>query len=324
MGRMSTWFGRRRWGRVLQETFRGAERDKVGPVAGGVAFYGLLGLVPAVIALVALAGLILHGQPTQSVVDLLSQSVPGNEGDLIRNQLEPLIEGSSLTLTAVLILGTLSAVWAVSTAVQNAFVTMEVAYGIEKGRGYVRNRGISLLFTLGALAMGLILVLALVALPSIAQAREFAQVARFAVGWGRWPVLAAAVFGAYLFVYRFGVRRKGARTRRLLWGAAFATVIWVLGSILFTVWITYVANYKAFYGTLSTLVVAMVWLLLSGFALILGAEMNVVLERGEKGENIWVKDRADKGEAVADSGGKRSSGPRSHRNKGRRTRDSSG
>jgi membrane protein len=165
---------------------------------------------------------------------------------------------------------------------------MEVAYSVEKGRGYWPNRGISLLFTLGALSAGFALLLVLVGLPSIARAREVQGFLSFALGWGRWPFLAAAVFGAYLFVYRFGIRRKGARVRKLLWGAAFATAIWLLGSILLTVWVTYVADYQAFYGTLSTLVIVMLWLLITGFALLLGAEMNVVLEFGDTPGNVWV------------------------------------
>jgi membrane protein len=284
---VAAWLERRSWGKVLVATFINANQDKAGVVAGGVALYTFLGMLPALIALVAIAGLVTDKQQAQSVIRLLSDSVPGGHDKVIATQLAPVLAGGRLTLGVALVAGTIGAVWGLSTAVDNAFVAMEVAYGIEKGRGFVRNRAISLLFTVGALAAGLALLLVLFGLPSIARAREFQGFTRALLGWGRWPFLAAAVFGGFLFVFRYGIRRRKVKWKDLLWGACFATGIWLFGSIVFTVWISYVADYSAFYGSLSTLVVAMLWFLLSGFALVLGAEMNVVLDRRRRKKPLW-------------------------------------
>ena len=269
----------RTWVRRMLALQKRMGRDKVGIVAAGLALYALLGLFPALVALVSIAGLFLDPSQVESQLAFLTDTFPGDAGRLVTDQLSPLAGMSRGLLSLGIVVGLGGAIWSASTAVNNVFGAMEVAHDVDEGRGFVVNRGLAVLFALGALAVGLALLAILAFLPSVLDALQLGSVVDFFFTWGRWPLLALIVFGSFVAVYRFGIRRKHAYWRPILKGALFGTGIWVVASAAFAVYVAYFANYGQFYGGLSSVIVLLMWFLVSGFAIVLGAELNAIIER---------------------------------------------
>ena len=271
--------GSNTWGQRLRELVGQLGKDKIGIVAGGLAFYAILGLFPGMVALVSIAGLFLDEEQVESQLVFIGDVLPGGGAELVTDQLSPLARTGSGLLSLGIVIGLGGAIWSLSSAMNNLFSAMQVAYDVEKDRHFVLQRALAILFALGALGAGLVVLLALIFAPIVASELGLGAASSFLITWGRWPLLAAIVFASFLLVYRFGIRRRVVRWRSLVWGAVFGTGIWIVASAGFAVYVTYFADYGQFYGALSTVIILLMWFLLSAFAILLGAELNAILER---------------------------------------------
>jgi membrane protein len=98
------------------------------------------------------------------------------------------------------------------------------------------------------------------------------------LSWLRWPALLLVVLIALSVLYRYGPSRAKARWRWLSVGAVFATVAWLLGSALFSWYLSNFANYDATYGSLGAGIGLMMWLWMSVNVILVGGELNAELE----------------------------------------------
>jgi membrane protein len=100
------------------------------------------------------------------------------------------------------------------------------------------------------------------------------------VGWLRWPLLMALLYGALLLLYRYGPSPRPLGTERHLWpGALFAMVMLVAVSWGLSQWVERVSNYELFYGAFGSVVVVLLWFYLSTISLVFGGFLNAELER---------------------------------------------
>jgi membrane protein len=94
----------------------------------------------------------------------------------------------------------------------------------------------------------------------------------------RWPLLAVVVMVALAVLYRYGPSRDRARWNWVSWGAVVATVLWLIASILFSVYVANLGSYNETYGSLGAVVVLLMWLYLSAYIVLMGAELNSEME----------------------------------------------
>jgi membrane protein len=94
----------------------------------------------------------------------------------------------------------------------------------------------------------------------------------------RWPILLALVTIGLALLYRYAPSRRGPQWRWVSWGAATATVLWLVGSALFSLYVAKFAGYDKSYGALGGVVVLLMWLYVSAFVVISGAELNAEIE----------------------------------------------
>jgi membrane protein len=80
-------------------------------------------------------------------------------------------------------------------------------------------------------------------------------------------------------LYRFGPDRKAPQWRWVTWGAAIATVMWLIGSALFSLYVTQFGNYNKTYGSMGAVVILLTWFLLTAYVLLIGAEIDAEMER---------------------------------------------
>ncbi len=247
-------------------------------LGAGVAFFALLALVPALVALLTLYGLAADPDTIgEQIVDALS-ATPAEVRDLITQQLQDISEASSGAVIAV-VGGLLLALWSASSGMKNLITAINRAYDEEETRSFVRLRGLSLALTMGAILFFAIAFPAIAVLPSLLATSSLGTTGRLLVGTVRFVVLFGGLLAGLAVLYRYAPDRADPKWSWASPGAIFAAVVWVLGSLLFSFYTANFGTYNETYGALGAVVVVMLWLLLTALVVILGAELNCELER---------------------------------------------
>ena len=197
---------------------------------------------------------------------------------LISQQIRDIGDASSGALIAV-IGGILLALWSASSGMKNLIEAINQAYDEEESRGFVKVRGVSLVFTIGALVFLIVAFTAIALLPSLLASSSLGSAGRILVGVARFVVLFFGLLAGLAVLYRYAPDRQAAKWSWVSPGAIFASVLWIIGSLLFSIYAANFGTYNETYGALGAVVVVMLWLLLTALAIILGAELNSELER---------------------------------------------
>ena len=267
------------WWAILKRTYTQASEDNLGLIAAGVAFYGFLALVPLLGALVLTYGLVVDPADIVRHVRQLSQTLPADVAKLVGEQLASLVATSAdkkgLGLAAALglaIYGAMKGAGAIVTALNIAFEETEK-------RGFVASNLISAVITFGAVALAIMLIAA----ASIGQSLERAAVAFpdgaiVAIKLAGYLVASALAILGLSALYRYAPSRSHARWRWLTPGSIFATVGLLAASSALAWYAANFGNYNATYGSLGAVVVLLMWLYLSAYVLLLGAELNAEIE----------------------------------------------
>ncbi|HEX6266047.1 MAG TPA: YihY/virulence factor BrkB family protein, partial [Burkholderiales bacterium] len=224
----------RGWKDILWRVKDQIKQDRLSIIAAGVAFYGLLAVFPGLIALVAIYGLAFDPQQVEQQVGALSGVLPPQAAQILLGQLHDLTTTDSTALGAGAIGGILLALWSASAGMRTLMEALNVAYDEEEKRGFFRYYGTALLLTLGAI-LGLIIAVALVvALPVVLKFLGLGEALKWVVSLAAWPVLLGMMMVGLAIAYRYGPCRKEPRWRWVSWGAVLATLLWILGSVLFS------------------------------------------------------------------------------------------
>ncbi len=268
-----------RWKPILIATAKETLKDDAMGMAAQLSYYFFLSLFPTLLALVALASLFPLQNFTDDVSRVLSPVAPQAVVKLITDQMVSIAEREH---TGLLSLGLLSALWSSSAAMGAIVDAMNRAYGITERRPWWKIRLVAIGLTT-ALAFFILVSLSLVLIgPQLADylTRWFGLNRVFAWLWKlvQWPVIVALVSVGIAMIYHFAPHRK----RRWLWltpGSMLATVLWLLGSLGFRLYVVASGSYESAYGTLGGIIVLMLWLYVSGLAIVIGAELDAEIER---------------------------------------------
>ncbi len=269
---------RKRIVKLTRSTWDRMQTHNAAVAAAGIAFLVLVASVPGLVALVSVYGIVADPGDIEAQVEDLGSAVPEEVKDLLVAQLADVTSTSNSGLTIGLVVGLLLALVSSSGAMRNLINTLNVAEGVKESRRFVRLRLVALMFTAGALAVfaGAIYVIAI--LPAAVAGTDMGDTGRWLIGFARFPLM-ALVFGVGLtMLYRYGPDRSPGRSfDRFVPGAAVATVGWVCASAMFSLYTANFGRYNETYGTLGAIVVVLLWLQLSAFLVIAGAELNAVL-----------------------------------------------
>jgi len=279
----SPWAPRNLWrsARTLAvATARDAVRDRAPGLAAEVAFYSLLALPPLLLALLGLLGFVADVGPLDTtqvrewVIEAAEQFLSPRT---IEESIEPSVDGIVEDGRAdVALLGFALALWAGSRATAIAMHSITMAYDLEPRPGWKR-RLIALGLTVAGLVAGLVVIPALVLGPNLG---ELLDVPGFAAFWkvAYWPVV--GVVAASLLATLYHVAAPWwTPWRRDLPGAVLAVAIWLAGSTALRLYAAWAIRGDTTYGSLATPIIVLLWLYLTSFAVVLGAELNSEVEK---------------------------------------------
>lgn len=252
--------------------------DRILLIAAGATFYLLLALFPALAAFVSLYGFVADPRTVADQVAFLGGFLPTGGLDLIRTQLQSLAMQDQTALSWGFVTGLAVALWSANNGVKSLFEGLNVAYREAEKRSFVWLNLTSFAFTLGALVVGIAMIVSVGVVPALLALMRLDGWTELIVSTLRWPVLLAMVWAGICLIYRYGPSREPARWRWVTWGAVLATVVWILASMAFSYYLQNFADYNATYGSLGAVIGFMMWTWISVVIMLVGAELNAEVE----------------------------------------------
>lgn len=268
----------RGWKDTLWRVWASIGTDHVSLVAAGTAFFLILALFPAMTALVSIYGLIANPGTIQTHVAALQGVVPEQALQIVESQLERIVTQSGTTHGVAFLGGLVAALWSANAGMKSLFEAMNVAYAEDEKRSFVRLNLVALAFTLGAIAVLILFMFAIAVVPAIIAFLALGEVVDWLVSILRWPIVLVLAGLALAVLYRFGPSRERAEWRWVTWGSAFASVAWLVASMLFSWYLSNFADYNETYGSLGAAIGLMMWFWISVLVILVGAELNAELE----------------------------------------------
>lgn len=266
------------WKDVLFRVKEQIGDDNISLVAAGVAFFGLMALAPALAALVSVYGIFASPADIQGDFQNLIGAIPEQARQVLMDQVARISTkpDASLTFAAfgALLLTLLSAMKGSKALITAA----NIAYDEHERRGFLRLNAVAALLTVGGVLFAILALTMIAAYPVVIAAIPMPEFLRPVVGLTRWPVMAGLMILGLAAFYRFAPSRRSPRWRWVSWGSGLATLLWVLGSLLFSIYVGKFGNYNETYGSLGAVVVLLMWFYLSSFVVLLGAEINAEME----------------------------------------------
>lgn len=269
---------RRGWRDIALRVKQELSHHHIGIVAAGVAFYVLLSIVPGLIALVSVYGLLANPDDIARLAGSLEGTIPKEATQILQQQLVSIAQRSSAALSLGAAASVAFALWSASKGLKSLMGALNIVYDQRETRGFVRLNATALLLTVGVLVGGLIAIGLVVVFPPIMSAVGLASYTKVAVSLLRWPLLLGLLLFGLPFLYRYGPSRERARWRWVTWGSGIAALLWLVASILFSLYVSNFDSYNKTYGSLGAVVILLVWFDLSAYILLLGGEINAEME----------------------------------------------
>jgi membrane protein len=268
----------RGWKDILWRVYGNIGDHRILALAAGMTYYSILAIFPALAALVSIYGLFSDPGSIAKHLDELGGFVPGGAIDVAREQLTRVATKGDRTLGFTFAIGLAISLWSANAAMKSLFDTLNIVYGEQEKRGFLKLNAMSLTFTVAAIGFILLALAAVVAVPVVLQHTWLSRTVELLIQIAVWPPMFFAVALGLACIYRFGPSRQAPRLRWITWGSTGATVLWLAASALFS-W--YAANFGTFnqtYGSLGAVIGFMTWLWISAIVILLGGELNAEIE----------------------------------------------
>ena len=268
----------RDWKAILLRVYDNITYHNLFLIAAGIAFYAILALFPAIAALVAVYGLVSDASDIGQQLETARRFLPADAYSLIETQIIELTTAGDQKLGFASILALLFALWSARAGVYGMVTGLNVAYSETDERTLLWSYVLTLILTAVLLVVVIVAILAIVVVPAALQMIDLDNQAAWIAAVLRWPIVLAAVMFGISVLYRYGPDRKEARVQWISWGSVIATALWLLGSLLFSFYVSNFANYNATYGSLGAIAGLLMWFFVGAFIVLLGAELNAELE----------------------------------------------
>jgi len=266
------------WSELTRRTWRELVDDDVAGLAAQLSYYFFLALFPAILFVLAVASFFPLSNLTDDLGRTLAPFVSSQVLELIQDQMRRLANNEN---GGLLTIGVAGAVWSSSAAIVSIVGALNRAYDIDEGRPWWKVRLMAISLTVGGAVMILVALTLVLVGPTLAeflgQTTGLGNVFQWTWLILQWPVVFALVATSVGLLYYFGPDAE----QDWVWitpGAVAATMLWLLASLLFKVYIANFTDYNGSYGTVGGVIVLLLWFYVSGLAILAGAELNAEIE----------------------------------------------
>ena len=270
----------RAWWEILKRVYGAMGTNHLSLLSAGVAYYAFLSIAPLLAAVVLTYGLIGDPSLVQRHMAAIITVVPQDAAPLINEQLLGVVSAAKGTTGLGLLLALGLAVYGATRASSAAMEALNIVYATKEARGIVSRYRVSIGITFSAV---------LVVVSGVITATVIALVQKLLTDWGSGVLFAikavtwvsAGLLASTIFalIYRFGPNRRKAQWQWLTIGSVTATLFWLLVTLGVSFYVSRFGNYNETYGSLGAVVVLQLWLFVSAYVVLLGAQINAEAER---------------------------------------------
>jgi membrane protein len=268
----------RGWSDIVWRTMRQASEDRVLAIAGGVVFYGLLALFPAITALVSCYGLFAKPNGIGNHLSFLQNVIPADAYSVVQDQISRVVAKGPAGLTFSFLVGFTLTLWSANAGMKAIMDALNIVYEESEKRSFIKLNLVSLSFTAAGIFATLVAVAAVVVAPLFLSWLGLGGMTESILRLARWPTLMVGMLFGLAVLYRYGPSRRAAQWKWISLGAVLATVAWFVGSAALSYYLANFGNYNATYGSLGAAIGTMMWMWMSAIVILLGAELNSEIE----------------------------------------------
>lgn len=266
------------WIDIARRMWDDISRYELSVVSAGIAFNEFFALFPALAAGIALYGLVADPATVERQMAALGGFLPGDMQRLVGEQLHGLTRSSEGSLGVSLIIALAVALWGATRGVKGLMSGLNIVYGEDESRGFVKYNLVALGLTFAAIVFGLVALTLVAAFPAIVDFLPVGDTIKSVLSILRWPLLAFFMLIGLAVTYRYGPSRETPRWRWVSWGAVVAAVLWLLGSGLFSLYAARFGSFNETYGSMAAVAVTLLWFQLTSFVVLVGALLDAEME----------------------------------------------
>jgi len=266
----------------LKELYRKTVEDDILNGAAVLGFYLMLAIFPAMIFVLALIPYLPIANVDQAIMDLLRQALPAS-ADMFAGVVQDVTKEQRGDLLSF---GLLAALWATSTGMYAIMQQLNIAYDVDEGRGFLRARlvaiALSLLFVVLVLGGFSLIVLGGQIQEWLGSRFGFDDALLAFIIVFRWVIILAGLLLAFSVIYYLAPNVE-LPFKLITAGSVVGVVVFLVASLAFAWYTQSFGNYAATYGSVGAVMVLMMWLYIAGLAILLGSEVNALIQRHDAG-----------------------------------------
>ena len=270
----------RAWWEILKRVYAAMSANHLGLLSAGVAYYAFLSIAPLLAAVVLTYGLVGDPQIVARHMQAIITVVPADAAQLINDQLLGMVSARKPAIWFGLFLALGLAVYGATRAASAIMEALNIVYAQKEGRN---------IFAFYRVSMGITFSAVLVVVAGVVTATIIGLLQKLLTNWGpgvlfaikatTWicaGLLASSIFG---LIYRFGPHRRRVQWQWLTVGSIAATLFWLVATLAVSFYVSTFGDYNKTYGSLAAVVILQLWLFVSAYIVLLGAQINAEAER---------------------------------------------
>lgn len=266
------------WWDILKRVYAALGNKNISILAAGVAFYAMFSIFPALAALISIYGIVANPATVQHQITAMHGVIPAEAQGIIADYLKSIVSSQSSTLGVSLIIGILAALWSARAGATSLIEALNIIYEEPEKRGMIRFQLVALGMTVAAIVFIILALVLIAAIPAIVQWLPIGKTLQALGYFLPWPLLIILMSLVLTVTYRYAPSRREPKWRWVSWGGAAATLLWIVASALFSVYVAKFSSYNKTFGSLGAVVVLLMWLYLSAYVVLLGACLNAEME----------------------------------------------
>ena len=284
---------------IVKRAGKASLDDHVTNLAAALAYYAFLAVPAALLVAVGVFNLVADDDLINQIVERLQGVAPQEAVTLIRQTLERVVESQANSGIALVVVGSVLALWTITGAMETLMWALNAAYDRDETRGFFKRRLTALVMII-VLLISFVLAFGLLVMgPHVSGWIGSAVGSEALVNWLwwtlQWPLLIVWLLLAFATVFYLGPNVDHPSWRFLSLGTAISVIVWLLASAGFALYVSQFSSYNKAWGSLAAVIIMLTWLWISGLALLFGAEVNAEAERSRelrRGESAETELRA--------------------------------